>query len=62
MPKPGSPVALLVEGLADLRAHVESIARVGIVDEAAERLATDLEDLRVSRLDRALRFRVDLSM
>jgi hypothetical protein len=50
---------LLVERLALLRAHLQRLARIGVVDEAPERLAAAREDLRVARLDAGLAGSVD---
>src|SRR5206468_12615298 len=55
----GLAVELLEEGLALLGTYLERLARIGVVDEAAERLAAARKDLRVRGLDARLGGRVD---
>src|SRR4029453_10591581 len=55
----GLAVELLEERLALLGAHVEGVARIGLVDEGADPLAAAGKDLRVGRLDAGLAGRVD---
>src|SRR5207244_5893021 len=55
----GLAIELLEERLALLGAHLESLARIGVVDEAAERFAAAGEDVRVRGLDARLGGRVD---
>src|SRR5262245_57737265 len=61
-PEAGLAVELLVERLALLRAHFHRLSRVGLVDEAPERVAAAGEDLGLGRLDARLGGRVDLAV
>src|SRR5205085_3453804 len=55
----GLAVELREEGLALLGAHLEGLARIGVVDEAAERLAAARKNLWIRGLDASLGGRVD---
>src|SRR5438309_4061322 len=57
--KAGLAIELREEGLALLGAHLEGLARVGVVNEAAERLAAARKNLRIGGLDAGLGGRVD---